>query len=237
MSGGLFAGGDNQAANSLFAGPATGAAAAPGFRAQVIADLPANIPNSSLFNQGSADFIALKELGSALKAWPPGLINPIYPSFVTLASQLALWIVVYQPVAALISKIQYLIYTPAVYTTSGYNGFALYSLNAGTGQLTQIAATTSNPTLWTASIGWNAEPLATPVNTQEGVYVIALLWQASAFTTAPVMSCWPLLRALGDRDFPNQIKLTGSSSGSTLPASINFSAIGNVITIPYVYLL
>ena len=40
----------NQTANTLFAGPTTGAAAAPTFRSMVVADLPTNIPNANLAN-------------------------------------------------------------------------------------------------------------------------------------------------------------------------------------------
>lgn len=39
-----------QAANSVFAGPTTGAAAQPTFRAMVVADLPTGIPNANLAN-------------------------------------------------------------------------------------------------------------------------------------------------------------------------------------------
>ncbi|HLZ89457.1 MAG TPA: hypothetical protein VKQ52_19520 [Puia sp.] len=39
-----------QGANTIFAGPATGSAAAPGFRPLVTADLPTSIPNSNLAN-------------------------------------------------------------------------------------------------------------------------------------------------------------------------------------------
>lgn len=235
--GGAAAPGSDQNANTIFAGPATGVAGAPLFRSQVIADLPANIPNSSLASQGFTDYIALKELGTSIKAWPPGNLPLTQAGSQSMVSGTIVYTVEYVPSPVTLTGVQFVLTVSGVYTSTGYNGFALFSINTGTGALTQIAATTSSTTLWSAGVGFNNIPFSSTIAVNEGVYVVAALYQNSAQVTAPAVNTLNMQHSnYGSRDFPNNIKLVGTSSGTTIPTSINFSAIAGLAWIPNFYL-
>lgn len=55
----------NRSANTIFAGPANGAVAAPAFRALVAADLPANAYDGTYFKQGGNAFSATATVGTS----------------------------------------------------------------------------------------------------------------------------------------------------------------------------
>lgn len=235
-TGGGAAPNSSQGANSIFAGPATGADAPPGFRAQVIADLPTGIPNANLFNIGSNDLIALQEFGSAIKAGPPGFTVPVNNSAVTLVNQTARSTLIYIPKPMTITGVKFIITVQGNYTSTGYNGLALYSLNSATGLLTQVAATTTSTTIWASAPGMITVPFATPYAANEGVYAVLNLYQRSAETTAPQLGAATMNVNLMAMDFPNSIKFGGAISTTSLASSLLFSTISSNSGMTYIYL-
>lgn len=218
VTGGEAAVKDLQAANSIFAGPATGAATYPAFRAMVIPDMP---------NLGSNEFAGLLALGSTLKGYTLGAPVVVTGSSLTLTNGGARWVAVNIPVGGTITGIKLFMDISGVYTSTGYNGVALNTLNVATGLLTQVAASTSSTTIWSASPGMFAVPFATPYVAVAGIYYMSLLSQWSVAPTAPQISSVGLLTPQLSYDFPNQIKICGAIAAQTvLNATQAMSTIG-----------
>lgn len=238
--GGAAAPGSDQPANTLFAGPVSGAVAPPAFRVQVIADLPLNIPNNNFFNSGDNGLLGLQELGAPFKGYTIGNVIPTNGNFLTLATQRVQYWAVYVPKPALLSTVAFLIATSGVYTSTGYNGFALNTINTTTGLLTQVAATTSSTTIWAGAGGYNTINFATPYAAVEGVYFLSLLYQSSAQVTAPQLLDSALnsnaISFLGA--FPASIKLNGILNAQTsIPTTQLMSGLTQTATLTYSWFL
>jgi len=224
---GSSAPGANQAANTIFAGATSGVPAPPGFRAQVIADLPTNIPAVNMADAYNTDFLALQYLGSGIKGYVPG--NMIYTlnNPQNLGTGIAYYIAVYVPKAATITGCAVFMQGgPGSYTATGYNGIALYGINVGTGLLTQVAASTNNATLWQAAQGILKVPFATPYSAQPAVYYVALLFSSSAIVTNPKAYFIQPTTVPAGMDFANTIRLQCNLNGqNSLPSTVNINTI------------
>jgi hypothetical protein len=234
--GGAAAPGSDQAANTMFAGPGSGAVAAPTFRQQVIADLPTGIPNNNLLNVGDNAYYALKLLGTNLKGYVPGNAFPTQSSVQNLINQNIRWGWIYLPLAATLTGVQVVLTITGNYTPSGYNGGALYSVNTATGLLTQVAASTSNPTLWAGAVGYLSIPFSASYAAAAGIYFVALLYGTAGTTTSPQIEVSVIPNAAVGFDFANSMKTSGQTTGTTLPATIASSAIAGQGTCPIAYL-
>jgi hypothetical protein len=239
-TGGAAAPGSDQAANSIFAGPATGTPAATQFRAMVNADLPFAVPitNANLVNQGNNDLLALQELGANFKGYTLGNAFPTNGNAVSIVNGIGNYFAAYVPKAATLTGIDFFVTTRGTYTSTGYNGFALYTINTGTGLLTQVAATTSSTTIWSTANGLNSVNFATPYAATEGVYFVAYIGQWSAASTVPGLWCSNITYANSTAfNFPNSIKVSAYlSPQTTLPATQAFSALSANNLLPYIYL-
>jgi hypothetical protein len=118
--------------------------------------------------------------------------------------------------------------TAGSYTGDNNNRIGLYSYSNGT--LTLVASSANNATLWT-SAGNAIQTIAfsSTYAASAGLYVVALLYNNSAQTTAPSLASGTALNnlamagtALG---FSNSAKLYGTSTGTDLPSTIAMSSI------------
>lgn len=238
ITGGKSAPGAQQGANSLFAGPGSGADDYPAFRPQVIADLPNSIPNSKLLNSGNNDLLALQLLGSSVKA---ATINNVLMaanggSGAIIQGQ-AHYTAIYLPVGATLTGVKFILLISGVYVATGYNGFALYTVNLGTGLLTQVAASTSSATVWAGSLGMISVPFSAPFVAAAGIYFIAYLPQWSSVTTAPTIHNITINGNAVSYDFANGIKVNSGINGqTTLSATQLSSALGVSGLLPALYL-
>ena len=224
----------DQNANAVFAGPTTGAASTAAFRAMVAADLP-QIPNSNLVNQGDNALLAFQEMGANFKAATIGNAWPGQGATPTLTNGRIYWHCVYVPKAFTATGVSFWLAQSGVYTASGYNGFGLYSINVGTGVLTQIAATTSSTTLFAGATGLTSVNFASTVALTEGIYYIGWLYGNSAQTTAPLL----IMGSYGQFSFTfaNSIRpFARLNSQTALPASQAFSGLSGETVILYTWL-
>jgi len=183
----------------------------------VNADITAGtITPASMQNSDDNTYRALQLLGSSIKGYTVGF--PVLPSSnaIALTSGTITWTAVYVPVGQTLTGIKVDISTAGSYTSTGYNGVALYSISGGT--LTQVATSTTSTTVWTGS-GWVSIPFASTYTATEGVYFVAMLYQQSAQTTAPKINAISTPGGYPALDFTNSYKLGGTSSGTTLPSS------------------
>lgn len=207
--------------NIIMAGPATGSDNFPSFRAQVIADLPNGIPTANMADPYSTDFLALQYMGSAIKGYTIGNIVYLVTSQPTqLNNGQGYYNAMYVPKPVTLTGLTYVLGTSGVYTATGYNGVALYSLNPATGLLTQVAASTTSGTIWSAAFGVKQTPFSATYNAAVGVYFSAFMFNASAVTTFPKILMQLPSATPAIMDFPNGIRLQGSQTATTLPATI-----------------
>jgi len=116
------------------------------------------------------------------------------------------------------------------YTGDNNNRIGLYRYNTTTGLLTLVASSANNSNLWkSAANAVQTIAFTTPYVAAPGNYVVAMIYNQSAQTTAPALASGVALNnlamagtALG---FTNSAKLYGTSTGTDLPATINMSAI------------
>jgi hypothetical protein len=165
-------------------------------------------------------------MGSGIKGYLPGsIIYATTNQSAALTSQQGAYMAIYVPKPVTITGAYLFQATSGVYTANNYNGIALYSLNAGTGLLTQVAASTNNGNLWTG-INKLTIPFSATYNAAVGVYFLALMWSASATTTVPKLTMGAPSPTIANMDFPNSIKLQGYQTGLTaLPASVASSVL------------
>lgn len=178
--------------------------------------------NQYLANSGNDDFLFMQEMGSAMKGYNPGALVAVPVTTLALSTGNVYWQAIYVPKAATLTGIKTWLTTSGVYTSTGYNGVALYSVNASTGLLTQVAISTTSTTVWasTAAPTPLSIPFSSTYSASEGVYFVALLYQESAQTTAPVLYRLPSVPNLNTYDFSGNMKVTGIIGGqTTLPST------------------
>lgn len=141
----------------------------------------------------------------------------------TLATNSARFVALYVPTTTTITGVKWFQITVGAYTSNNYNGVGLYSASAGT--LTCVASSSNNGNLWSGSLQtantWTSQSFGSTYSAQPGVYYVALLYNSSAQTTAPVIGSGPLAinAALNTFDFTNSNKIIGIVTANTLPTS------------------
>lgn len=172
------------------------------------------------------DYVVLQDLGSAIKGYVPGNAINTTNGTLTMANTTAYFTCVYVPAPATITGVNVWMNTAGSYTSTGYNGVGLYTLNKTTGLLTLVASSTTSTTIWTAAAGLNQVPFSATYSAVKGEYWVCLLYQRSAETTAPKVNAGQVIALMAGQDFAHSIKLQGSqTSQTTLPTSVNSSAI------------
>jgi len=105
--------------------------------------------------------------------------------------------------------------TAGSYTANNYNGGALYSYSGGT--LTLVASSTNDGNIWTATSGTiGSKAFSSPYSATAGLYFVAIIWSASATTTAPSLGTLTATSSINTvTDFTNSAKTSGLISSLT----------------------
>lgn len=170
--------------------------------------------------------LGLQAMGSGIKSQALVLDDIARAtSLFSLVSQKSSWFAIYIPKSTTLTGVATIIKTAGVYTAGTYNGVGLYSASSGT--LTEVASSTDNSTLWTASPGYLKIPFSSTYTASPGLYYVCLLYQSSAETTAPALAAAGSL-SLGayTADFTNGNVLYGiKNSVTTLPSTQALSGV------------
>ena len=181
-----------------------------------------NIPNYS--NNDVLLTQAYQALGSTIKGFnmgtPSGAVSLTQAG--TLVNQTVRYFAYYLPTAQTITGVKWFQNTIGNYTANNYNGVGLYTYSGGT--LTQVASSTNDGTIWqtAASGSMGSKAFSSTYSAAAGVYYIALLYSASAQTTAPALAA-PANNISGNLtnfDFTNSAKLFAQlASQTSLPST------------------
>ncbi len=182
--------------------------------------LAGSITTDKLQNSGDNTLRALQLLGSSVKGHTFGHVTMPASNAIGLTNGTIHWTAFYLPVAATIASLKYDLSTAFSGTSTGFNGVALYSISGGT--LTQIAVSTTVTanTIWGGATGFRTINFASSVALTEGVYFVAMLYQASAETTQPKLIAISIpAGGYPGLDLTNSVKIAGTTTGTTLPSS------------------
>lgn len=164
---------------------------------------------------------ALTAFGTSIKALPLG--TSIY-SFMnggtsTLVDGSVYYTAFYIPKAITCTGINFVLSTAGNYTADNYNGFGLFSVSGGT--YTKITETATDGNIWkTSAYTLGAKPWPSPQTLQPGIYIVALQWNASATTTAPVLYSMSPISANHGLILTNSNKISSYQTSQTaLPAT------------------
>lgn len=211
-----------------------------------------NLPTASSTNRGAvsttdwtrfANFQILSGyqlLGSAFKSVL--MSNPSISNItqsITLATGVLRMVAVYVPIAQTITGVKWFQSTQGAFTSSGFNGVALFSYSAGT--MNRVAISPDSETTWeNASINtWGNVAFATPVSVSEGLYYVALLYNGGATAPAVYGTVNSVNANVNIGDFTNSAKLNLTlGSQTTMPSSVTMSGAGVTVSAnnPAVYL-
>ena len=203
-----------------------------------------NLPIASASNTGKlsssdwsrfANFDILKGyqlLGSSFKSIlmsNPSISN-ITQTLNLATGQLRL-IAVYVPVAQTVLGVKWYQSIQGAFTSSGYNGVALYSYSGGT--CTRIVSSTDSEATWETATAnsWGSVAFSSPQSISEGIYFIGVLYNGSG--TAPQVICTvnSSNANVNIGDFTNSAKLNLTlGSQTTMPASVSMSGAGVAVS-------
>jgi len=181
-----------------------------------------NIPNYS--NNDDYFTQACQLLGSTIKGFnlsiPRG--SAMLTQTATLTNQNVRFFAYYLPNAQTITGVKWFQNTIGSYTANNYNGVGLYTYSGGT--MTLVASSTNDGNIWqTASSGtMGSKAFSSTYSAAAGIYYIALLYCASAATTAPALAAPPsnVTATSANFDFTNSAKFFGQVAGqTTLPST------------------
>lgn len=141
---------------------------------------------------------------------------------------------IYMPKTSTISNIGWRQVTQGSYTADEYNGLGIYSINTTTGDLTLLAKTANDGTIWStiSANGYGNKDLETNIILEKGIYFVAALYHSVAQTTAPTLATasftqMPLLSTMNVFNLPTNTYLNASVTGQiTLPNNIPYSSLG-----------
>jgi hypothetical protein len=111
------------------------------------------------------------------------------------------------------------------YTSSNYNGIAVYSLSGGTATL--VASSTNDGNIWKASANTvGSKAFSSSIVLSRGVYVVAILWCRSAIVTVPQLAYLGTSSAVSSiTDYTNSYITSGYIDAQTsFPSSFNMSS-------------
>lgn len=185
----------------------------------------------------TAPFIRAQEILSTnkMKAVTVGAVNVPTASF-TLLDQQIQFTMIYVRDTMTITGVKWWQSngSTASYTANNYNGWAIYSLSAGT--LTLIDSTANDGNIWKGGQAVQTKAFTATRSLTEGVYVIAALYCRSAEVTAPVIGAVSGTgnTAVMSWDFGNSVKLSAHKTAVvTPPLSQAYSGLTGNINLLY----
>ncbi|AXH76559.1 MAG: hypothetical protein [Bacteriophage sp.] len=175
----------------------------------------------------------LNLLGSTIKAQSLGMQNTDQFTNANMVDGTIYWGAMYVPTDCTLSGIRWGQRVQGAYVSDNENRAGIYSISGGT--MTQIAATTNDGNLWKGtSQTMQSKAFSATVNVTAGIYFVALLYNTSLQTTAPNLNCLTTVQWLCNGDLSNSVKLFGTTTGTTLPASQAMSGVTGSSTAFYV---
>jgi hypothetical protein len=177
-------------------------------------------------------------LGSAFKS-----ILMSNPSISNITQSIALstgqfrGVAVYVPIAQTITGVKWFQTIQGAFTSSGYNGVALFTYSGGT--LTRVALSTDSETTWETSANntWGSVAFATPYSASAGLYYIGLLYNGGATAPAIGGTVNSVSANVNIADFTNSAELSLIlGSQTTMPSSVSMSSSTVSANNPAVYL-
>lgn len=172
--------------------------------------------------------LGLQELGSAIKGQSLGVNFGAAATALSLTDGRIYFQAVRIPVDATLTGAGTYLRTQGDYTADNNNRVALYSIDAATGTMTQIASSTNNGNLYKgATNSYIKEPFSSTIAVTKGTYFLAWIYNNSAQTTAPQFLRAAVVGSANQYiyDFPNSIKLNGIISSQTnLPSPTQASS-------------
>jgi hypothetical protein len=134
-------------------------------------------------NESANDKKGLLALGSTMKGES---IKCNAHGSVTMADAVQYFVAVYVPVKCTITGVKMPIQTAGDYTADAYNGVGLYTVSGGT--YTLVASSADDGNIWKAtSFTLLTKAFSATYAADPGVYMVGLLYNSSAQTTAPVL--------------------------------------------------
>jgi len=165
---------------------------------------------------------AYQVLGSAIKGHTVGVgLDRVSSSFTMVDSQ-AQYVSIWLPVRQTLTGVKWYQQTVGNYTGDNNNKVGLYTYSGGT--LTRVAQSTNDAALWSQAGGnvVKQKAFSSTYDAQPGLYFVALLYNNSAQTTAPVIGAASAIGNAGIAagDFTNSAKLWGNVGAQTdLPST------------------
>jgi hypothetical protein len=134
-------------------------------------------------NESTNDKKGLLALGSTMKGES---IKCSAVSGITLTDGYCYFVAVYVPVTCTITGVKMPIQTAGDYTADAYNGVGLYTVSGGT--YTLVASSANDGNIWkTTSFTLLTKAFSATYAAVPGVYMVGLLYNSSAQTTAPMV--------------------------------------------------
>jgi len=198
-----------------------------------------DLPTASSTNRGAlsntdwtrfANFQVLtgyQTLGSSFKSIL--MSNPSISNItqsIGLTTQQFRGVAVYVPIAQIITGVKWFQIIQGNFTSTGYNGVALFTYSGGT--ITRVALSNDSEATWeTATTNtWGSVAFATPYSASEGLYYIGLLYCGGA--TAPSIggTVNASTSTVNTGDFTNSAKLSFTLNvQTTIPSSLSLSGV------------
>jgi hypothetical protein len=138
---------------------------------------------------GNDDFVDLLDaMGADIVALPFMRNNRLFPSDFAMVDGRAYWCVVQIKDTTEITGVKYVLATQGSYTADNFNGVALYSVSGTT--YTRVAISADDGDTWkTAQYATGTKAFTSAYTAVPGIYYFAMVWNASATTTAPAIYC------------------------------------------------
>lgn len=172
-------------------------------------------------------------LGSSFKSIlmsNPSISN-ITQSLTLATGQLRL-IAVYVPIATTVQGVKWFQSQQGAFTSSGFNGVALFSYSGGT--LSRISISADSELIWeTATLNtWGSTTFTSPQAISSGLYYIGILFNGGATVPAIYGTVNSASANVNIGDFTNSAKLNlNLGSQTTMPTSVSMSGAGVTVSV------
>jgi hypothetical protein len=183
-----------------------------------------NLIDSAAWKYESVNHHAFRFLGSKIVGQPLNVSMNQVIGGMNVTNQQGIWshLIVHED--GLIDGFYFWQVLQGAYTSNGFNGIALFTIDESTGTLTQVAITANTGDLWKGTSNTRQGIALTSAYTATaGVHYVCALYCSSAQTTQPQIGIGANMAnaTISSIDFPNSIKLNAlySSMGTSIPSS------------------
>lgn len=166
----------------------------------------------------------IQAAGSPIKALTLGQTAPATAGYISLVDSTIYYELFYLPKAITITGVRLAIGNATgnfTISPTADNMIGIYSVSDGT--LTRVAMSADNDNLWKGSTYTALNvPLTSSYSASAGLYAVALIYNGKTVTADPALFYTMGISSLSVDLYalPNALKISGTSRGATLPASI-----------------